>query len=99
MNEIVPSWIRQLDEEDLGFLKRFVFASGSLKALAKVYGVSYPTIRLRLDRLIQKIEIIESQEVESEFERKLRILLAEGKLAPNVMTDILRAYRRERREP
>ena len=98
MKEQDKSWIGQLSGEDLAFLKRFVLASGSLKALAKVYGVSYPTIRLRLDRLIQKIEIIESQEVESEFERKLRILLAEGKIAPAVMTDLLGAYREERQE-
>jgi len=34
-------------------------ASGSLKEVAGVYGVTYPTVRLRLDRLIQKIQISE----------------------------------------
>jgi len=33
--------------------------SGSLKEVAKLYGVTYPTVRLRLDRLIQKITISE----------------------------------------
>ena len=46
-----------LDEEDLAFIKRFILASGSLKEIAGQYGVTYPTVRLRLDRLIQKIEI------------------------------------------
>ena len=34
-------------------------ASGSLKEIAKQYEVTYPTVRLRLDRLIQKIRISE----------------------------------------
>mgnify|MGYP001672587886 FL=1 len=34
-------------------------SSGSLKEIAKQYEVTYPTVRLRLDRLIQKIQISE----------------------------------------
>ena len=58
--EILPDWMANLDEEDLAFIKRFVLASGSLKKIAGEYGVTYPTVRLRLDRLIQKIQISES---------------------------------------
>ena len=50
----LPPWIADLDEQDLTFVKRFLLASGSLKEVAAQYGVSYPTVRLRLDRLIQK---------------------------------------------
>lgn len=42
----------------------FVLASGSLKEVAALYGVSYPTVRLRLDRLIQKIKISETAEAD-----------------------------------
>ncbi len=55
--EIVPEWMANLDDEDISFVKRFIMASGSLKEIAKQYGVTYPTVRLRLDRLIQKIQI------------------------------------------
>ncbi len=48
-------WFLQLEEEDQQFVKRLVLASGSLKELAEGYDVSYPTIRLRLDRLIERI--------------------------------------------
>ena len=60
--EIVPDWMADLEEEDLAFIKRFLLASGSLKEIAKQYGVTYPTVRLRLDRLIQKITISEDRE-------------------------------------
>lgn len=57
--EIVPEWMTNLDDEDISFIKRFIMASGSLKEIAKQYGVTYPTVRLRLDKLIQKIQISE----------------------------------------
>ena len=55
--DMLPAWMAQLESEDLTFIKRFVLASGSLKAVAAEYNVTYPTVRLRLDRLIQKIEL------------------------------------------
>lgn len=57
--EVVPEWMINLDDEDVSFIKKFIMASGSLKDVATQYGVTYPTVRLRLDRLIQKIKISE----------------------------------------
>jgi hypothetical protein len=88
-------WIDRLDDEDLSFLKKFVLASGSLKELASGYGVSYPTIRLRLDRLIAKIEIFESDKPMSEFERTARALAADGKLEPAALKALLSAHQEE----
>ena len=53
----IPAWILDLEPEDAGFLKNFVLKSGSLKEIAKLYSVSYPTVRLLLDKLIKKIEL------------------------------------------
>lgn len=57
--ELLPGWMAGLEEEDVAFIRRFLLASGSLKEVAAQYGVTYPTVRLRLDRLIQKIKISE----------------------------------------
>ncbi len=57
MISVVPEWMAELEEEDVAFIRRFLLASGSLKEVAGAYGVSYPTVRLRLDRLIQKIKL------------------------------------------
>ena len=59
--EVMPEWLASLDEEDVSFIKKFVLASGSLKEVAGIYGVTYPTVRLRLDRLIQKIRLGEQR--------------------------------------
>ena len=71
----VPDWILSLDIEDVEFIKRFILNSGSLKEIAKVYDVSYPTVRVRLDKLIQKIQLSDSLENEEfiAFIKKLSI--------------------------
>src|SRR5206468_9967628 len=85
-------WIDRLDDEDLAFLKRFLLASGSLKELAQAYGISYPTVRLRLDRLIAKIEVFDSHAPMSEFERTLRGLHADGKVDIATLKVLLSAH-------
>ena len=59
--QVVPEWMAELEEEDVAFIRRFLLASGSLKEVAGEYGVSYPTVRLRLDRLIQKIRLADDR--------------------------------------
>jgi hypothetical protein len=89
-------WLRMMDDEDLNFIKRFVMASGSLKELAAWYGISYPTVRLRLDRLIQKIQVLEEDDTASPFERELRLAYSQGKIDMETSRTLLRAYKHER---
>lgn len=62
--QVIPEWMADLEDEDITFVKKFLLASGSLKEMARQYGVTYPTVRLRLDRLIQKIKLSEDTEKE-----------------------------------
>lgn len=62
--QVIPEWMADLEDEDVTFVKKFLLASGSLKEMARQYGVTYPTVRLRLDRLIQKIKLSEDTENE-----------------------------------
>jgi hypothetical protein len=55
--EIPP--LLQLSSDDLAFVTAFVRSSGSLKAMAQLLGVSYPTVRNRLDEILQKLEAVE----------------------------------------
>lgn len=88
-------WVDALDAEDLAFLKRFILASGSLKETAAQYGISYPTVRLRVDRLIAKIRVLDDDTITDEFERVLRAAFAEGRLELSTLHWLLDAYRRQ----
>jgi hypothetical protein len=90
-----PRWVDLLSDEDVAFLKRFILSSGSLKDMATAYGVTYPTVRLRLNRLIDKITIIEAHDGASAYERMLRGLFAEGKIDEASFKLLLKTYQQQ----
>ena len=53
-----------LGPDDQDFILQFIKASGSLKDMAKVLGVSYPTVRNRLDGIIDLLKRSEASESE-----------------------------------
>ena len=93
MKEPLPPWLEVLDEEDHQFLKRFLLSSGSLKALCDEYGVSYPTLRARLDRLIAKVKASEDPKAVDSFQRKLHVLVADGKIPAALARELWKAHR------
>lgn len=92
MNDSVPEWINGLAEEDLQFIKRLILTSGSLKDVAGQYGISYPTVRIRLNRLIKKIQILDSKKSKTPFHRKVQTLVADGKLDISTARILLREF-------
>lgn len=95
--ETVPEWMAGLEEEDVAFIRRFVLASGSLKEVAGVYGVTYPTVRLRLDRLIQKIQLTETAEADP-YVSLIKRLAVDDKLDVETARLLLQAYRKTKEE-
>ncbi len=83
----------QLSESELDLLMELVLASGSLKELAKRYGISYPTIRARLDRLIQRVEELSQERQPDPMANKLADLVEGGLLLPAAGHDLLRLHR------
>ena len=92
------NWLSFLSVEDVSFVKKFILASGSLKEVARGYGISYPTVRLRLDRLIAKIEAVESTRLDDVFERTLRALYADGRFDAGTLKQLLDRYAQQKKE-
>ena len=88
-----PAWLADLEPEDLTFIKKFILSSGSLKEVAALYGVSYPTVRLRLDRLIQKIQISETAEADP-YVSLVKRLAVDDKLDFDTAKILIKEYRR-----
>lgn len=93
----LPPWMADLDEQELTFVKRFLLASGSLKEVAAQYGVSYPTVRLRLDRLIQKIRLSDTAEADP-YVALVKRLAVDDKLDFDTAKILISAYRETRNE-
>ena len=94
----IPGWMAELEGEDLAFVKKFVLASGSLKEVAAQYGVSYPTVRLRLDRLIQKIKLSETVEADP-YVSLVKRLAVDDKLDFDTAKLLITEYRKTKEEP
>ena len=93
----IPAWMADLEDQDLTFIKKFILASGSLKEVASVYGVSYPTVRLRLDRLIQKIQLTENAEADP-YISLVKRLAVDDKLDFDTAKILITAYRKTKEE-
>ena len=93
----VPIWMAGLEEEDAAFIRKFVLASGSLKEMAAQYEVSYPTVRLRLDRLIQKIRLSETEEADP-YVALVKKLALDDKLDFDTAKLLLNEYRKRKEE-
>ena len=91
----IPQWILALEQEDASFLKNFVLKSGSLKEIAKLYGVSYPTVRLRIDKLIQKIELSDQKE-EEPFSTFIKGLAVDSRIDLETAKIIIEKYKQEK---
>ena len=93
--EIVPDWMVNLEDEDVAFIKRFLLASGSLKEVARQYEVTYPTVRLKLDRLIQKLQLSESSE-QDPYVATIKRLAINDKIDFDTAKILINEYRKQK---
>ena len=93
----IPEWMSDLDDEDVSFIRNFLLASGSLKEVARVYDVTYPTVRLRLDRLIQKIQMNE-EKAKDPYILTIKKLALDEKIDFDTAKLLINEYRKTRGE-
>jgi hypothetical protein len=80
-----------LSPEQLEFLEVFIRARGNFKDVERELGISYPTVRGRLDALIRALGFPSQAEPDKDVERRKEILreLAEGRIKPDDAASLL----------
>ena len=80
--------LAMLSPEDREFVEVFVLSSGSLKDVGTILGMSYPTVRLRLDKVIENIRSLD----ERQRPKRLEILekLEKGEIMMQEALDMLK---------
>lgn len=100
--EFAPGGFSGLTQDQLNFVKVFLRARGNLSEVEKTLGVSYPTIRNKLDGVVKALDKMETDQAslatdtpaastpEADPERA-RILarIASGELSPSAGLDLL----------
>jgi len=60
--------LAQLDMEDQIFIIAFIRCHGSIKEMEEMFGVSYPTVKNRLNRIAKRLEFVEINPPASQVE-------------------------------
>ncbi len=88
--------ICRLSRTDQDFITQMTLHSGSLKALAKSFGVSYPTIRRRLDELIERLRVLVEGREPEPMSELLADLVRRGEITPSAARNVRDLHRSTR---
>lgn len=82
-----------LSPDQLEFLEVFIRARGNFKDVERELGISYPTVRSRLDAVIRSLgyqtEVEPDREAETERRKEILRQLAEGRIGPDDAATLL----------
>jgi hypothetical protein len=81
--------LAQLSAEDQIFVTAFVRSHGSIKEMERIFGVSYPTIKGRLNRIGDSLDFVDTNPQPTRVEILTR--LQRGELTPDQAIDELEA--------
>jgi hypothetical protein len=71
--------LARLNHEDQVFITAFVRSHGSIKEMEQIFGVSYPTIKSRLNRIGRSLEFVETDPAPPKSELSADVLQRLGK--------------------
>jgi hypothetical protein len=63
-----PPPLASLSAEDQVFVMAFIRCHGSIKEMEEMFGISYPTVKNRLNRIARQFEFVEIVKIASEEE-------------------------------
>jgi len=83
--------LARLNLEDQVFVTAFVRSHGSIKEMERIFGVSYPTIKARLNRIAEGLEFVDTNPSPSQGEILER--LKQGDISPEDAIHALEALK------
>jgi hypothetical protein len=77
-----PPQLAKLTSDDQVFIAAFVRSHGSIKEMEQMFGVSYPTIKARLNRIAASLDFIDESPAPARSEVRAEVLdrLASGEI-------------------
>jgi hypothetical protein len=82
--------LARLRYEDQVFVSEFVRSHGSLKDMEKAFGISYPTVKNRLNRIIEQLQLVEIEVGTSPVLDDALDLLERGEISADEAAERLR---------
>ncbi len=91
-----PSPLKYLGEKEEEFVMLFLQARGNIKEMERLLGISYPTVRSKLEAIIEKLGLTPIEVDEEERISRVEILkkLEKGEISSRVAADLIKKERR-----
>ncbi len=91
-NDFALSKFDYLSDDDLHFTETFIKCRGNIKEVEKELGISYPTVRSRLDGIIKKLGYEEASSPDEEAMRREEVLcrLEQGEITAKEALQMLK---------
>lgn len=87
----VASRFAHLSEDNLSFAETFLKCRGNIKDVERELGISYPTVRSRLDRLIQAMGL--SPDSDGDRRKDILAALEQSEMSPEEAIEALKDLR------
>jgi len=88
-NEFELSKFARLNKEQLSFIETFLKCRGNIKEVEKELGISYPTVRGKLDDIISSLGFPTTKKVEKIDRKKVILMLEKGEITAEEAIKIL----------
>ncbi|MGG0741294.1 DUF2089 domain-containing protein [Niallia taxi] len=88
-NEFEFSNFASLNSEQLSFIETFLKCRGNIKEVEKDLGISYPTVRGKLDDIISSLGYSTAKKVEKIDRKKIILMLEQGEITAEEAIGIL----------
>lgn len=84
-NDFRLSRFDYLSDEDLKFVETFLRCRGNIKEMERALGISYPTVRSKLDGVLKRLGLFDPEEEDRRRNRREEILkaLENGEISPD----------------
>ncbi len=92
-SELQDHPLGNLSREDLNIIMELVLLSGSLKDLAAAYRVTYPTMRRRIDKLIERVRVAKAGTREGPLDALLSQLVQRNEITASGARSVQEAAR------
>lgn len=91
-----PSSLKYLGEKEEEFVMLFLQARGNIKEMERLLGISYPTVRSKLEAIIEKLGLTPIEVEEEEKFSRMEILrkLEKGELSSREAAELIKKERR-----
>ena len=91
----VPCKFCRLPEEQLLFVETFIKCRGSIKDVEKELGISYPTVKNRLDSVISSLGYNQTQNSDEDYNTQILTALENGEIESEEAIKLLKNHKKE----